>query len=218
MNPYGQYDAERLAAGLKELRLKEDKTPSFAYSNLGFGLLGEALAHRAGMTYGELVRTRIAEPLKLPDTTVNPSMEQLERMASGHSSQREPLPRWTFQTLHGCGAILSTPGDMLALQQAFCDRADTPLRPAMNLTIARQRAAFPGNNVGLSWFIRDIGERKVYWHNGGTTGFKMCNAFCQDPPVAVVILCNTGSDAQDDGREFYRLGDVFIRQLIAEDD
>ena len=131
MNPYGKYDAKQLAEGLAEIKLKEIDKPGFAYSNLGMGLLGDALAHKAGMSYGELVRTRIFEPLKLKDTTVSPTKAQLERMATGHSSKGKPLPRWTFETLHGCGAVCSTPNDMLTLHEAFCGRTETKLRKAM---------------------------------------------------------------------------------------
>lgn len=214
LNPYGKYDTKQLAEGLAEITLKEIDKPGFAYSNLGMGLLGDALANKAGMSYGELVRTRIFEPLKLKDTTVSPSKAQLDRMATGHSSKGKPLPRWTFETLHGCGAICSTPSDMLTLHEAFCGRTETNLKKAIMMTQVKRFPAFPGNDIGLSWFIKDVGGKQVFWHNGGTTGFKMCNSFCVDPAVAVVMLCNTGSDSNDDGRDFYRVGDAIIRQLM----
>ncbi len=214
LNPYGKYDAKQLAEGLAEIELKEEAKPAFAYSNLGMGLLGDALAHKAGTSYPELVRTRIFEPLKLKDTTASPTKAQREGMATGHTSKGKPLPPWTFQTLHGCGAICSTPNDMLTLHEAWCGRTETKLRKAMQATQEKRFPAFPGNNVVLSWFIKEIDGKQTYWHNGGTTGFKMCNYFCEKPGVAVVILCNTGSDANDDGRDFYRVGDTLIRKLI----
>ncbi|MEZ5949108.1 MAG: serine hydrolase domain-containing protein [Planctomycetaceae bacterium] len=214
LNPYGKYDSKQLAESLAEINLKEEARPAFAYSNLGMGLLGDALAHKAGTSYPELVRTRIFDPLKMKDTTALPSKAQRQRMATGHTSKGTPLPPWTFETLHGCGAICSTPNNMLTLHEAFCGRTETKLKKAMKLTQEKRFPAFPGNNVSLSWFIKDVGGKQVFWHNGGTTGFKMCNAFCVDPAVAVVVLCNTGSDADDDGRDFYRVGDTLIRKLI----
>jgi D-alanyl-D-alanine-carboxypeptidase/D-alanyl-D-alanine-endopeptidase len=213
-DPYGKYDAKQLAEGLAEIELKETAQPAFAYSNLGMGLLGEALAHKAGMSYNELIRTRIFEPLTMKATTASPSQVQREGMATGHSSKGKPLPPWTFQTLHGCGAICSTPNDMLTLHEAWCGRTETKLRKVMQATKEKHFPAFGGTSVGLSWFVQDMGGRTAYWHNGGTTGFKMCNSFCENPAVAVVVLCNTGSDANDDGRDFYRIGDSLIRQLV----
>lgn len=215
VNPYGKYDGKQLAEGLAEIELKAIDKPGFAYSNLGMGLLGEALAHQAGMSYGDLVRTRIFDPLQMKDTTVTPTNAQLDRMATGNSSVGKPLPRWTFETLHGCGAVCSTPNDMLTLHEAFCGRTETKLSKAMLFTQEKRYPAFLGNSVGLSWFIHDMDGRSVWWHNGGTTGFKMCNAFCDHPAVAVVAMCNAGSDATDDGKDFYRMGDALIRKLIA---
>ena len=58
--------------------------------------------------------------------------------------------------------------------------------------------------------------RPVRWHNGGATGFKTCDAFCENPAVAAVVLCDTGSDADaaDAGRDFYKMGETLIRRLI----
>lgn len=214
MNPYGKYDAKELAAGLAEIELKDVAKPGFAYSNLGVGMLGEALAHRAGVSYGELARARIFEPLKMADTTVAPAKAQLDRMATGHSSKAKPLPRWTFETLHGCGAVCSTPADLLTFHEALCGRTETKLRPAFRATQEKRFPAFGPASVGLSWFVQDMAGRPVWWHNGGTTGFKTCNAFCEQPAVAAVVLCNTGSDADDAGRDFYKMGETLIRQLV----
>lgn len=49
--------------------------------------------------------------------------------------------------------------------------------------------AFANTSVGLSWFNQDISGRQVWWHNGGATGFKTCNYSCNNPAVAVVVLC-----------------------------
>jgi len=138
----------------------------------------------------------------------------LAGMATGHDSKGKPLPRWAFASLHGCGAVCSTADDMLTLLEAYCGRTETKLRKAMQATQERRRPAFAGGHVGLGWFLRDVGGRKVWFHDGGTTGFKACTSFCENPAVAVVVLCNTGSDAGDDGRDFYRMGEALIRKLV----
>lgn len=214
INPFGKYDAQQLAEGLAEIKLTAGPQPSFAYSNFGMGLLGEALAHKAGMPFEELVHTRIFKPLGMKHTSASATPAERETMATGHTSQGQQLPPWTFLTLHGCGAICSTPNDMLTLHAAWCGLTETKLRAAMQATQVKRLPAFGNTSIGLGWFIHEIADRTVYWHNGGTTGFKMCNSFCADPAVAVVVMCNTGSDANDDGRDFYRMGDSLMRELI----
>ena len=214
VNPYGKYDAKRLAEGLAGIELKDESQPRFAYSNLGMGLVGEALAHRAGKSYAELARKRIFEPLKMNDTTASPTKEQRERMATGHTSKGKPVPGWTFASLHGCGAVCSTPRDLLTFHEAYCGKIETRLRQAMKATQQKRAAAFGGVGTGLGWFVQEVGGKTAWWHNGGTVGFKTFNWFCEKPAVALVILCNTGSDADDNGRDFYRMGENLFGQLV----
>ena len=59
-NPYADYTVEQLYQFLSSYQLTRDIGSQFEYSNLGGGLLGQALARRAGMDYEALVRSRIA--------------------------------------------------------------------------------------------------------------------------------------------------------------
>src|SRR5262249_26083280 len=49
------------------------------YSNLGFGLLGEALAKAGGKPYAALLAERVATPLRMVDTTTKLSPAQTPR-------------------------------------------------------------------------------------------------------------------------------------------
>ena len=64
MNPYADYTVEQLFEFLGRYQLTRDIGAEFEYSNLGVGLLGQALAMRAGKTYEALVKERILEPLR----------------------------------------------------------------------------------------------------------------------------------------------------------
>ena len=65
------------------------------------GLLGEALSLRTGKSYDELIRSQIAEPLRMNDTVVIPSEMQNEKTATGHGKNGKELPCWTFATMAG---------------------------------------------------------------------------------------------------------------------
>jgi len=51
MNPYVDYPVQRLYQFLSSYQLQHDVDSAFEYSNLGAGLLGHALARRAGTNY-----------------------------------------------------------------------------------------------------------------------------------------------------------------------
>ena len=58
-------------------QLTRDPGEKYEYSNLGVGLLADALASRAGTDYETLLRTRITGPLQMNRTAVHltPEME-----------------------------------------------------------------------------------------------------------------------------------------------
>src|SRR3981081_4103940 len=62
-NPYADYDAAKLQAFLAEYQLPRDPGAAYEYSNLGFGLLGNALAQLEHTTYGAVIDEKILKPL-----------------------------------------------------------------------------------------------------------------------------------------------------------
>src|SRR5687767_12715314 len=70
-NPYADYTTGQLYEFLSSTELMRDIGEKYEYSNLGVGLLGHALARRAGMSYETLVRMRILEPLGMKSTTIS---------------------------------------------------------------------------------------------------------------------------------------------------
>src|SRR5580704_13650102 len=69
-NPYADYSVEQLYQFLSGYTLTRDIGSQYEYSNLGGGLLGHALARRAGVDYETLVRRRITGPLGMHDTVI----------------------------------------------------------------------------------------------------------------------------------------------------
>jgi len=211
-NPYAQYDLKRLAEGLAEIKLKAVDRPGVDYSNLGMGLLGDALANHAGTTYRELLRTRILEPAGMKQSLVSPPSEaQRETMATGHNHNGEPVSCWSMATLQGAGAICSTPSDMLRFLEAQCGRTETQLSKAIQVTQEKRNTVFLFENIGLGWFMKKTGGRQIWWHNGGTGGYTSFVSFCRDPAVAVVVLSNSGYDGSG---VVDILGNKLIQRLV----
>jgi CubicO group peptidase (beta-lactamase class C family) len=214
LDPFARFDEKQLRQALTEAKPKDTATPPVAYSNLGMGLLGEALAHKTGKSYDELVRAWIAEPLQMQSTIVVPPPAQLERSATGHEKSGAAVPCWSFATLAGAGAVRSTASDMLNYLAAQCGQTDTPLRSAMDLAQQKRAPAFGVMHIGLGWFIRKYKGHDIWWHNGGTNGCSSFAAFTRNPNVAVVVLCNSGPEGLADGMAVDQIGDKLMRQLV----
>jgi len=213
LNPFAEFDKQRLADCLAEVKLKDKVAPPVSYSNLGMGLLGDALALRAGKSYGELVRERIAAPLKLADTLVVASDEQQARTAVGHDGRGEVVPYWSFAALDGAGALRSTADDMLTYLAAQCGQLDSPLKGAIAASQVKRSPAFGVMHIGLAWLIRNHRGQDVYWHNGGTNCFTSFAAYCQQPRVALVVLSNSGPD-DSPAQHTDTIGDKLIRLMV----
>ena len=62
-NPYADYHAANLYEYLAKHGAAKPDKPEFLYSNLGFGLLGQALSLRAGKAYQALLAEEVLDPL-----------------------------------------------------------------------------------------------------------------------------------------------------------
>jgi serine-type D-Ala-D-Ala carboxypeptidase/endopeptidase len=199
-DPYADYDAPRLYAFLANHRLRRAPGDSAEYSNLGGGLLGHALTLRArAPSWGALVEQRITGPLGMRETFVNAPPALRARVSAGHDASMDTVPAWHLDALAGAGALRSTASDMLTYLAAMLDTTQGPLARAAAL-VQKPRADFAaGMRIGLGWLQMAAGPRAIWWHNGGTGGFRTIAAFDPARRVAVVVLSNSSVSVDDIG-------------------
>ena len=82
----------------------------FAYSSLGYGLLGDALTARTGKPYETLLQERIGWPLGLENLTTSADDP---RQLQGRSRRGHPRPPLRDH-MAAAGAIRATAPDLLA--------------------------------------------------------------------------------------------------------
>ncbi len=200
-NPYADYDAAKLLAFLASYKLTRDPGEKYEYSNVGVGLLGFALARRAHMSYEQLVKERIFEPLHMDRSTISLSNESRKYLAPGHDAALQPVKNWDLDALAGAGAVRSSANDMLKFLAANLELIDTPLRPAMErMRTVRNETGMPHVEIAMGWHIFSELPPDIYWHNGGTGGYRSFAGMDVVGRKAVVVLCNTAFDIDDIGR------------------
>lgn len=145
------------------------------YSNLGFALLGQLLAEKAGTSYEQLLIDDILQPLgmthtflALPGTATAESPRDL--MSTGRSSQP-----WEMDGDAPAGAIRSTAGDMSLYAQHLLE-----------------------TGVPDFTWVTDRPEG-VTWHNGGTGGFRSMLALAPDKHTAAYVVGDSIADVDDLG-------------------
>jgi D-alanyl-D-alanine-carboxypeptidase/D-alanyl-D-alanine-endopeptidase len=200
-NPYADYDAPKLYDFLSRYTLTRDPGEKYEYSNLAVGLLGHALALKAGVSYEELVRRRILAPLGMNSTAITLGDAEKKRLAPGYDASLRPARNWDFAALAGCGALRSTANDMLTFLAANLELTDTPLKAAMRrMRSLRRQTGMPDVEIGMAWHIYTKFGGDIYWHNGGTAGYRSFVGFHPAKKAGVVVLCNTFTDNDDLGR------------------
>lgn len=194
-NPYADYTAADLHAFLAAYAPTSAPGQSYAYSNLGFGLLGWALAARQQQPYEGLLQERLLKPLGLTNTTTTPNAAQKSQAARGHGADGAAVPAWDLSVLAGAGGIRAGIGDVAQFVAANLFPERSPLGKVLSAT-HRQRgdAAEAGLAVGLGWHIDRKGPRPLLLHSGMTGGFQSIAVMDLERRSGVVILANNHTD------------------------
>jgi D-alanyl-D-alanine-carboxypeptidase/D-alanyl-D-alanine-endopeptidase len=195
-NPYADYDAAKLKAFLGGYELPRDPGAAYEYSNLGFGLLGYALAHAANTTYGAMTAEAIFKPLGMTVSGTVLTDAMRAHLAPGHIASGAPVKNWDFDALAGAGAIRSTADDMLRYLRANMGVGASPLVAATQFAQRPRSDATRNMRIGLAWMTTGSG---IVWHNGETGGYAGFIGFTADRRRGVVILTDTGTLVDDLG-------------------
>lgn len=198
-NPYASYTTAMLYEFLSRYALPRGIGERYEYSNLGMGLLGQALSVRAGQDYEALVTERVLTPLAMRDTRVTLTPPLRARLAPGHNEGGDPQGLWDLPAIAGAGALRSTVNDMLRYVRANADSNSKPLGRTLAATHTMRRPGpSPTTSIGLAWHRTTTpGGRTVVWHNGGTGGYRSFAGYDEATGLGVVVLTSTAVGVDD---------------------
>ncbi len=180
-------------------KLKAAPGTDASYSNLGYDLLGDALARAAGMPYPALLQQLITRPLGMKDTTFTPSPEQCDRLMV---AEKGASPCNNTLAAIGSGGVYSTPDDMGRWMQQFLDSAISPRSPQVDrmqtLIYRRDQLAkvegmdVPGraDAIGMGWVYMGPknGRPGIIQKTGGGGGFITYMAMVPQHNVGVFVV------------------------------
>jgi CubicO group peptidase (beta-lactamase class C family) len=216
------YNATRtraeLVAALKYLEPNESFREKFQYQNLMFLTAGHLAAEVAGISWEEVIRTRILEPLGMKNTNFAVSVSQkgpdfatpytLEEKVAGD------IPFRVIDTVGPAGSINSSVNDMAKWLQlnlgvgavdgkriVAARQVQDMHRPQMVIQ------TFPGlfedpeiqqPAYGLGWFVESYRGKKRVHHGGAIDGFMAQVSFLPAEGIGVVVLTNLGGNPLPD--------------------
>jgi len=197
-NPYVDYGVKDLYAFLTTAQL-QNGMGNYNYSNVGVGLLGHVLTLIAGKSYEQLLQNVICTPLKMTETsTLNASTW----LTTGHVDHK-PVLHWDFDIMEGAGAIRSNAQDLMRYLRAEIDLSGEALAGAMTQSQQPLYSIDSTLKMALGWHITATTNDEIYWHNGGTGGYRAFAGFSRKSNKAIVILNNSTQSVDDLGMYFF---------------
>jgi len=191
-NPYADYTENQLYTFLSNYDLTRDIGSRYEYSNYGVALLGKILTIVAGSDYETLVKERICRVLQMNNTTIALDDDQKRRLAIGHNNLGKPVSNWDLPVFAGAGALRSTINDMLL---GFIK---SDLDSAIRLShIIRDSTGSPGLDIALGWHVLKRYDKQIFWHNGGTGGYRTFIGLDKESKTGVVVLSNSANSVDD---------------------
>src|SRR5438128_7444432 len=203
-NPFASFQADAYWRWLAQAKLPYAPGSGAMYSNLGFGLLGEALAKAGGKSYGAVLAERVAGPLGMVDTTTKLSAAQTPRAMTGIDLDGKEAPLWETPTaMDASGNVFTTGDDMvkwmrwhLAVDDAagaevrLIDHA--PYRWHDGLKAAVGVGGEKMDGLGLGWIISMAREKRpvILTKSGGIAGFMTYVVLAPTRGVGVFVAVN----------------------------
>ena len=178
--PFADFTANDLYRFMAECELHYKPAVKYSYSNIGYDLLGDAVARVTKSTYVDLMRARVLNPLGLTNTFFVLPPEQTHRLVPGHDSNGDETPAWTWQKNSpgmAAGALKSTADDMFKVMEAWSDPIASGLAPLFK-SLAEEL---------------DLGKGGVLAHSGQTTGYHTMFYASRNSKTGLIVLADTGS-------------------------
>ena len=167
---------------------------TFVYSSLGATTAGQAVAAAAGMSYSDLMRTRLFEPLAMTHTAI----EGDHALVAGSESQTGlPVQPWVMDAYAPAGAAVSTTADLAKLATALLD-GTAPGMAALDPTTAMSTGE-TNRRIGGFWFTSTWQSgQTITWHNGQTGGYSSYLGLDRAHRRAVIVLSDVANPATTD--------------------
>ncbi|MGI9156260.1 MAG: serine hydrolase domain-containing protein [Marmoricola sp.] len=169
-------DFAALVAANAEASAPRASGQEFGYSNLAFGLLGEAVARVRGEDWWSLVQSRILAPLSMGRTTYQATAPHAQGYSVSHLlNTLTPEPHTDTGAMAPAGQLWSTVAD-LARYAGFVLRGHPDVLPLATLEEASVTLQ-PEGNHGLGFRRLPGGSGRLVGHTGTMPGFR-ASFFC----------------------------------------
>lgn len=195
--PSGMRTVPELFARVEKMRARWPPGSQYAYSDVGFVVLGQAVAKIAGENYHEYMHRHIFAPLGMQSTAYEPARLSGLPTAAAYVSLQQGPSGWTGRDVgfHDpfppSGSIRSTANDLARFIMVHF-RDDRAVLPAADF-LEMQRPVAPtgaSGHVGIGWFTSPYRGAQMVKKDGGVAGFTAQVWLFPPAKLGAVVLIN----------------------------
>lgn len=196
---------ETMKASLPHTKYLFEPDTRYAYSNIGYALLGAALGRAAGMPYIEYMQKNILGPLDMPHTAFEQTPEILKALAKGYvprAGKGDPAPAAReLERGRGYkipnGALFTTIGDLarfVAFELGAGPETVLPRKVWLdNLTRSNSANGELTSGYGVGFQMMRRGDMVVYGHGGSVAGYHAGAYFHVPSQTGLLFLRNAAA-------------------------
>lgn len=212
---------ERMVEELAALPQLTPPGEHYSYNNAGYYILGRVIEVITGTPFERALQERLFEPLGMDHSFLLPEDVMTRRFVVGHETIGYPSPQvarpWALaRNANAVGGVASTVRDLLRYARLHLrsGTADNGARliseeSARQMHTA-QAAADNDRQVGLAFFLTEVGGRQVVMHGGATKGQMAQLQLIPGHDFALAMLTNS-----DRGDELYNeIGAWILRERL----
>ncbi|MEL7655289.1 MAG: serine hydrolase domain-containing protein [Bacillota bacterium] len=187
---------------VKEAYLLWNPGEGFAYSNIGYEILGVIIASISGMPFENYVKQNIFEPLKMRQSTlltfergIYSANGMAPNLCSPHKKNEEKkivkVEHFPYNRAHGPSSTLTS--NVFDLEKWALAHLHHEILKKESYDIAWEKQAIVpnnGENICLSWFCREQNGFTLYGHEGTDDGFRASFWICPQLELSIVVCSN----------------------------
>ena len=182
-NPFADFTVEEMDAFVSGYQLTSDPGSTHLHGSVAMGLLGQAIALKAGTNYESLLAERICRPLKMDSTQGTLTPELKSRLAAPHADKfGYAMPPMEMGALTPLCGLSSTANDLLKFASANLGLTPSSLPSLMEQLLAN----FPAK-------LEKEKESGIVAFGGGNPFVSHYTTFDKRRHRGVVVLSSSGN-------------------------
>jgi len=224
---HGAYTSDQMLAVLETYKPQTTPGATYAYSNLGYELMGIIIEKASGMFFGDLIQNRIFAPLGMSSARMIGFGDQ-SGTAMGYVMQNShpaPLPMTAVTPggqswyLTGAGGIQMSADD-LAKWDASLSTEKVLKKSSWDQILAPGALVQVGEgytiHYGLGWFLSDYNGHPKIYHSGGMPSFTTDYLHYTNDKLSVIVLTNLGTQWADAETISRTIANMYVPGLLPQ--